>query len=159
MSDTTLYSTADLSAIKAQLRSRALAVAVPCVLLLAGLIVSFIFRVEVITTLCTIGIGAILIFCWDLLLKPLNCYRKYLENALYGRRHETTLPFTSLSEDVNMVDGVPCHALTCEDTDAKGRPYDRLFYIDAQKTCPAFEPGDMLRIIHHDLMIVDVTHA
>lgn len=155
----TIYSSADIDAINAQIRKRWLLVATPCAVLLVVLVVSLIIRVEAVTTVCTILIGATLIFSWDLLIKPLNCYRKYLMNVLHGMTHEAVLPFVALSEDINMVDGVACYALTCRDTDAKGRPYDRLFYFDAHKTFPTFQEGDMLRIIHHDLVVADVTLA
>lgn len=157
--ESTIYSPEDVSAVKEQIRRRWLAVGAPCVVLLAVLIVSLVLRVEAVTTVSTILIGTILIFCWDMFIKPLSCYRKYLESVLYGRTHEAVLPFIALSEDVNVVDGVPCRSLTCQDVDAKGRPYERLFYFDAQKTFPAFEQGDMLRVTHHDLIVADVTRA
>lgn len=157
--ESTLYSPADLASIREQMQRRWLAVAAPCVLLLAGVIVSLIFRVEAVTTLCTILIGTILIFCWDLLLKPLNCYRKHLEGVLHGLTHEAVLPFVEMSESINLVDGVPCHAMTCRDVDGKGRPYDRLFYVDVTRSIPAFQEGEMLRVIHHDLVVADVTRA
>lgn len=155
----TIYSQEDLDAINRQIRQRWLAVAAPCAALLAGVVVSLIFRVEAVTTICTILIGVLLIFCYDLLIKPLCCYRKLLKNVLFGRVHEAKLPFVALSEDVNMVDGVACHQLICEDFDAKGRPYERLFYFDAEKTCPEFQAGDRLHIVHHDLLVADVTRA
>lgn len=157
--ESTLYSHADLAAIQAQMKKRWLAVAAPCVLLLAGVIVSLVFRVEAVTTICTILIGAILIFSWDLLIKPLNCYRKHLEGVLHGLTHETVLPFVEMSETINMVDGVPCYAMTCRDVDGKGRPYDRLFYVDVTRSVPAFREGEMLRVIHHDLVVADVIRA
>ena len=116
-------------------------------------------KTEIITTACTILLGAILIFCWDLLIKPLNYYRKHLENVLFGRVHEATLPFVFLSEEINVVDGVACRMLTCQDTDAKGRLYDRLFYLDAEKSCPEFKEGEMVLVLHHDLIVADVTAA
>ncbi|MBR3765070.1 MAG: hypothetical protein IKK57_11060 [Clostridia bacterium] len=157
--ESTLYSPSDLTAIREQMQRRWLAVAAPCVLLLAGVIVSLVFRVEAVTTICTILIGAILIFCWDLFIKPLNCYRKHLEGVLHGLTHETELPFVELSEAINLVDGVPCHAMTCRDVDGKGRPYDRLFYVDATRSLPTFEEGELLHITHHDLLVADVTRA
>ncbi len=157
--ESSIYAPADIEAIDAQIRNRWIAVGIPCAVLLAVLIVSLVFRVEAVTTVCTIFIGCILIFCWDLFIKPLNCYRKYLLNVLQGITHEAVLPFVALSEDINMVDGVACRSLTCRDSDAKGRPYDRLFYFDAHKDFPAFQEGDMLRVIHHDLIVADVTRA
>ena len=156
---TSIYSIEDLDSIRSQIKSRWLAVALPCVLLLAGIVVSLVFRQEIITTACTILLGAILIFCWDLLIKPLNCYRKHLENVLFGRVHAATLPFVFLSEEINVVDGVACRMLTCQDTDAKGRLYDRLFYLDAEKSCPEFKEGEMVLVLHHDLIVADVTAA
>ena len=92
-------------------------------------------------------------------MKPLVCYRRHLRNVLYGRVHETVLPFVALSEDVNMVSGVACRAMTCLDYDGKGRPYDRLFYFDCLKQFPDFTEGEMLRVVHHDLVVADVTRA
>ncbi|MBQ2954117.1 MAG: hypothetical protein IJE07_11360 [Clostridia bacterium] len=154
-----LYTAGDMAAITRQIRSRWLCLGIPCLLLLVGVVVSFIFRVEAITTVCTILMGVLLIFFWDLYIKPLCCYRKHLDSVMNGITHEAVLPFVSLSEDVNMVDGVACHALTCMDTDAKGRPYERLFYLDAQKTCPEFSEGETIRVIHHDLLVADVHRA
>lgn len=156
---TSIYSIEDLNAIRSQIKRRWLAVAIPCVLLLAGIVVSLVFRIEMITTACTILLGVILIFCWDLLIKPLSCYRKHLENVLFGRVHEAKLPFVFLSEEINMVDGVACRMMTCQDIDAKGRPYDRLFYLDAEKSCPEFKEGEMVLVLHHDLIVADVTAA
>lgn len=154
-----LYTEKDYALIVRQMRSRWICAAIPCCVLLAVMIASLTVRIEWLTTISTILIGVILIAGWDLFIKPLNCYRKYLYNVLYGRVHEAVLPFAALSEDVNMVDGVACRSLTCVDTDAKGRPYDRLFYFDAEKAFPEFSEGDMLRVVHHDLIVADVTRA
>ena len=157
--ETTLYTPDDLTAIQAQIRKRWLAVGLPCIALLALLIVSLVIRVEVITTLCTILIGAILIFCWDLLLKPLHCYRTHLQNVLHGRVHEVELPFESMSEDSSLVDGVYYYAIHCMDTDGKGRAFRRLFYFDAQKTRPDFTQGEKVYVLYHGLTIADIRRA
>ena len=154
-----LYTAQDYALIVRQMRARWICAAIPCCVLLAVMIASLTVRIEWLTTISTILIGVILIAGWDLFIKPLNCYRKYLSKVLYGRVHEAVLPFGDLSEDVNMVDGVACRSMTCVDTDAKGRPYDRLFYFDAEKTFPGFAQGEMIRVIHHDLIIADVTRA
>lgn len=156
---TTLYTTQDLTNIGSQIRRRWLILAVPCAVLLAVLVFSLIQRLEWLTSLCTILIGAALIGGYDLFIKPLVCYSRHLKNALYGRVHEVDLPFVALSEDESLVDGVTCRALTCLDYDGKGRPYDRLFYFDALKPFPDFQNGEMLHVVHHDLMVADVTRA
>ena len=128
-------------------------------LLIAVLVYSLMVRIEWLTSGSTILILAGLIAAYDLAIKPLVCYRRHLNNVLHGRVRESTLPFVALGEDVNMVDGVAYRAMTCQDTDGKGRPYDRLFYFDSLKPFPDFAEGEMLHIIHHDLVVADVTRA
>ncbi|MBQ7848819.1 MAG: hypothetical protein IJ343_03770 [Clostridia bacterium] len=155
----TVFSEQDLTSLNAQINRRWGLIAIPCVLLLATLIASLIVRIEWITVACTILIGVILIAAGDLAIKPLSCYRRLLRNVLYGRVHEATLPFVAISEDINMVDGVPCRALTCTDYDGKNRPYERLFYFVALKPTPDFREGERVLVRHHDLIVADVIRA
>ena len=66
------------------------------------------------------------------------------------------MPFIRLSENIDVVDGVHYRQLLCADTDTKGRPYERLFYFDAEKAFPEASEGDMLHIVHHDLTVANV---
>ena len=153
----TLYTEADYTAIRQQKNKRWLLLLIPVVLLLAVLVYSLVIRLQVLTMLCTILIGVILVAGYDLAIKPLRCYQTFLHNALHGRTRTCELPFISLSEDINLVDGVNCRSLYCEDIDGKGRPYERLFYFDAQKAFPDVKPGDILRIAHHELFVADAS--
>lgn len=153
----TLYTEAEYTAIRRQKNQRWLILLIPVVLLLALLAYSLVIRLQVLTSLCTILVGAILVAGYDLAIKPLRCYQNFLHNALHGRSRTCELPFLSLSEDVNLVEGVNCRSLFCEDIDGKGRPYERLFYFDALKTLPDIKPGQVLRIVHHDLFVSDVS--
>jgi len=157
--NSTIYTEQDFTDIKQQIAKRWRIVAIPCAILLAVLIWSLTVRIEWITSTCTAIIGVTLIAAYDLAIKPLVCYKRHLNNVLHGKTHEATLPFVALSEDVNMVDGVNCRAMTCLDYDGKGRPYDRLFYFDCLKEFPDFAEGEMLRIVHHDLVVADVQQA
>lgn len=152
----TIYSEADYTAIVRQQRKRWLILGIPCALLTAVLIVSLFLRVEWLTSTSTILIGALLIAGYDLAIKPLHRYEIFLKNCLHGRTQVCELPFIRLSENIDMVDGVRCRQLFCTDMDAKNRPYERLFYFDAEKEFPAVNEGDMLRIVHHDLCVADI---
>ena len=154
-----LYSPDELTTHQALLTRRWVMVAVPCLLFAAGLVFAVIIRNEPLSIICTCLIGAILIFCHDFFIKPVSSYVRHLNNVLNGRVREIDLPFHALSEDMNLVDGVSYHSLTCVDIDGKGRPYERLFYIDALKTIPDFKEGEMVHIVHHDLVIANITHA
>ena len=152
----TIYSEADYTAIVAQQRKRWLILSIPCVLLAAVLVVSLVVRTEWLTSLSTILIGILLIAGYDLFIKPLNCYARHLRHCLHGRTRECELPFIRLSENIDVVDGVRCRQLLCSDLDAKGRPYERLFYFDAEKAFPEVNEGDMLHIVHHDLTVANI---
>lgn len=154
-----VYSEKDYEDICRQINRRWAIVAFPCAVLLVIVIWSLTVRIEWITSVCTAISGLILIASYDLAIRPLTCYKRHLNHVLHGRTRETTLPFVSISEDVNLVDGVSCRQLTCRDIDGKGRPYDRLFYFDSLKEFPAFQEGEMLHIVHHDLLVADVQRA
>ena len=151
-----IYSMNDLTAIRIQKKQRWLALGVPCAVLAAVLVFSLTIRLEWLTSVSTILIGVILIAGYDFFVKPLTCYEKHLVNCLQGRTRECDLPFISLSENIDLVDGVNCRQLLCTDEDAKGRPYERLFYFDAEKIFPEASEGDMLHIVHHDLMVANI---
>jgi len=155
----TIYAETDLTAIRAQKKKRWLALAIPCAVLAAVLVYSLVIRLEWLTSAATILIGVILIAGHDFFVKPLACYEKHLNNCLHGRTRECELPFISLSENVDVVDGVRCRQLLCEDFDAKGRPYERLFYFDAEKQLPDLQPGQTVHIVHHDLMVANISLA
>lgn len=153
---TPLYQEADYTAIKDQLRKRWLILCIPCVVFAAVLIASLCVRMEWLTVTCTILIGGMLIAGYDLFIKPLRCYAQHLKNCLHGRTRDCELPFIRLSENVDLVDGVHFRQMLAADFDAKGRPYERLFYFDAEKTFPNVQEGDLIRIVHHDLAVADI---
>lgn len=152
----TIYTEADYAAISRQHKNRWLALAIPCVLLLAVLIYSLCVRVEWLTSASTVLIGVILIAGYDFLIKPVRCYQLHLNHALHGRTAECDLPFIRLGENVDVVDGVSYRQLLCADNDGKNRPYERLFYFDAAKEFPNVKEGDMLHIAHYELTVANV---
>lgn len=151
-----LFSAQDQAAIRAQLKKRLILVLIPVLVLLGAAIYFAIQRNEVATDVLTIVSLSVLIFCYDLFLKPLRCYQRHLNNVISGRRRAVDLPFLAISDDISLVDGVPYRAMTCTDLDAKGRPYDRLFYFDAEMPFPAIAAGETVRVVHHELDVSDV---
>ena len=154
-----IYTPDDLNAIVKQQRKRWLILLIPCIIFAVVLIVSLIFRVEWLTSVSTILIGALLIAGYDLFIKPLHRYEIHLKNCLHGRTRECELPFIRLSENVDVVEGVYFRQLLCADVDGKGRPYERLFYFDALKEFPSVQEGDVLHIVHHDLTVANIYKA
>lgn len=154
-----LYSHDELAVHKSLLTRRWMMIGIPCIVIAAVLIYAVIVRNEPLSIICAFLIGSILIFCCDFFVKPVSSYVKHLDNVLNGRVREVDLPFCAISEDVNMVDGVAFRSMTCMDIDGKGRPYERLFYFDNLKSLPDFKEGEMVHVVHHDLVVADITRA
>ncbi len=152
----TLYTESDCTALRSQITKRWICLAIPCALLLAAIILGVCIRNQLLTIGATIAVGTLLIAGYDLAIRPLSCYARHLHTALHGRVRETELPFAAISDDISLVDGLSCRAVTCSDYDAKGRPYDRLFYFDSQKAFPDFQAGEIVRVVHYDLNIADI---
>lgn len=154
-----MYTENDLQSVLAQRKRRWAALLIPLAVLLAVLVCSLILRVQWLTIAATIVGGVLLIAGYDLFIKPLSNYATHVDNMLHGRKREIELPFTSLSQDISVVDGVRYYAMNAADYDEKGKPYERLFYFDAEKPFPGFEVGEMLHIIFHDKEIADITRV
>ena len=101
-----MYTEQDYADICAQIRQRRLLLAIPAAVLLAGVIVSFVFRVRWITTALSLVLGAGIIFCEGLLLSPLRAYRRHLNDVLHGRTRTTTGAFKEMEEVAVDRDGV-----------------------------------------------------
>lgn len=154
-----MYDEKDLQTVLRQRGKRWMILAVPLALLAAVVVFSLVRRIEWLTTGATIAAGAVLIAGHDLFIKPLSCYATHVDNMLHGRTREVELPFAGISADISLVDGVRYYALSCADTDAKGKPCDRLFYFDAEKPFPGFTEGEMLHIVYHGKEIASVSRA
>lgn len=152
----TIYTEADYTAITQQLKKRWLYLGIPCALLLAAVIYSLCVRLEWLTSAATIIIGVILIAGYDFAIKPLRCYQRHLNHSLHGRTSHCELPFIRLGENVDVVDGVRYRQLLCADIDGKNRPYERLFYFDADKAFPHVKEGDIVHIDHYELSVANV---
>ncbi len=154
-----MYEEKDLQEIQAQRKRRWILLLIPVGILAVLAVIAFIRRVEWLAMAATLAGGALLIAGYDLAIKPLSAYAVHVNNMLHGRRREIELPFANFSEDLSLVDGVRYHALTCTDYDEKGKPYERLFYYDAEKPAPDFRPGEVLHIVFHDKEISVIERA
>lgn len=156
--DSTLYTEQDLNDIKAQQKKRWLVLGIPGALLLIGLIISLVVRIEWLTTLLTVLFGALLIAGYDLFIRPLHRYQKFLQEALHGRVRETECLYQSITPDAEPVDGVLCRTVTVidHDHDDNEKPYERIFYFDVLKPFPDLTPGQKLHVVFHDRAVVSL---
>ena len=153
-----MYTEKDLSAINSQQAKRWLIVGTICLVLVAGIVYSLIIRLEALTAALTIALGVVLIFGYDMFIKPLHRYAVFLNNALYGRRHTVECVFQGMDADLSLVDGVRYYSMTVlQQEEGEPEPFERFFYWDAQRPQPQAQPGDKLRVTYHDRMVTDLT--
>ena len=151
-----MYQEEELTALRRQIVQRQRLVIIPAVILAAGIAASAIRRSEGIAVALTILLGALLIFAWDLFLKPLRCYEKHMNQMLHGRLHEVEGIWGGMGEDISLVDGVRYHSVTLTCEDEPGKPYERLMYYDAEKERPAVFRGQRVRVTYSDRQIADI---
>jgi len=145
-----MYTEQELTGIQSQQKKRWVALAVPEVVLLAGLVASLMVRQERVTVIITLVMGVLMIAGYDLFIKPLRCYEKHLSNVLHGRIHEVECNYARTDEEISLVDGVAYHAMTFTTVDEKNKPYDLLFYYDAEKPLPNIPEGAKVKVTYHD---------
>lgn len=152
-----MYTQQELTDIRNQQKKRWLALAVPLLALLIALIFSLVYRSRSVTIAATLLAGVILIAGNDLLIRPLRCYERHLNNVLHGRLHDVKCTYTRIDDEISLVDGVAYRAMTFLTYDEKHKPYDLLFYLDAQKPVPEIPQGAQVRVTYHDHQIAALT--
>lgn len=154
-----MYTEQDLTAIRQQKSKRWMILGAFCLVLLAAIIYSLIIRSEALTAGLTILVGALLIFFYDLTIHPLHSYEVFLHNVLHGRTRELDCTYLSTDADISLVDGVKYYALSLQQLDDEGNPFERMLYWDALKPLPQVTPGDALHIVYHDRMVASLTRV
>ena len=151
-----MYTQQDLEQILAQKKKRWLLLAIPEAILIAVLVYSLVIRVEWLTTLTWCLAGGLLIFVYDLTIKPLTCYARHLQGVLQGRTRTLDGIFKRVDAQPSMVDGVSYHGVIVSAGDPADEEDDRLFYFDQEKTFPGLNQGDRVRVIYHDRAIAQL---
>ncbi len=145
-----LYTEQDYSDIRGQIKRRELALGIPAVLMLAGIIVSFVFRVRWLTISLSLILGIWCIFGYGMLLYPVIAYGRHLDEVLHGRVRSATGAFKEMESQAVMRDGVKYYPMMISVGDMENPEDDRLFYYDANLPRPDWEVGDMITVTAHD---------
>lgn len=148
-----MYTTADYAAVRQQKNKRIALLAIPCALLLAGIVVSFIVRMEWLTSLLSVVLGIVLMFCLDMFILPLHRYENHLAHALGGKTRQITGCLKEM--EVNLVDkeGLPFYPVIININKMENEEDDRLFYWDAHTPRPDWQPGQKLTLTSYDKRI------
>ncbi|NLX82564.1 MAG: hypothetical protein GXZ04_01910 [Clostridiales bacterium] len=151
-----MYTQNDLDAITKQLKQRVLFWLMPEVLLLLLVIVSFIQRIEWLTSLLFALLCATVLFSLVLFILPVKRYRQFLMNALFARSRTDVAAF-DIIEDLATVtrEGVRFYPVTMRADTIKEELDERSYYWDANLPLPDWQKGEYIELRSHERMIIN----
>ena len=149
-----LYSDSYRRLVRAQLSHRLIPLCFISGALLAVAVWSFFTRQQVITMISVLLMGTVLIFCLDVLCKPLWQYDRFIVSALSARNHTDSLVYDHPEEEISVVDGVAYRSLVFLGDPDKHGTRERMFYWDKELPLPNFVPGQRIAIRYTGKMII-----
>jgi hypothetical protein len=116
-----MYTIQDVISLSRQLRMRTLLWLIPEALLLACVVVSFILRIQWLTSLISFSLGVVILFSLNMFILPLKHYKDFLLVALHGKTSRSTAAFAAFEEGAVMREGVRFYPLIMQvDTPREG---------------------------------------
>lgn len=154
-----LYSQADFDAVKKEKKGALLFALLLMLPFMAAAAAGFMLRLEALCTAGCIAAGAILIFLYDLRIKPALRYGAYLAEAHSGLTRQTVGALVRVGCDPVYQDGVDFFEVILniyEDMDEEG---ERRFLMDAKKKIPESWVGGDVLLTSHGSYVLEVQRA
>ena len=149
-----LYSVEYRQSVRSQLSRRLIILGICAAVLLAAVIWSFTARMQTVSVVLVILLGAVVIFGLDMLCKPLWKYDRFLATALTGRNHTDSLIYDHPESEISVVDGVSYRSLVFLGEPDKHGAREQMFYWDKELPVPDFRPGQQMTIRYTGKMII-----
>ena len=152
-----LYDQTDFDANKQEKRrqiTRALVIALPFFVIA---IAAFVLRIEMLCTAGFVIAGAILIFLYDLRIKPALRYGHYLAEAHGGLSRQTVGALVRIGSDLVYQDGVNFFEVILNIYEDMAPEGERRFLLDAKKDIPQDWIGQDVVVTSDGSFLLDVT--
>lgn len=151
-----LYAQTDFDANRQEKRrqiGRALALALP---FFAIAIAAFVLRIELLCIAGFVIAGSILIFLYDLRIKPALRYGRYLAEAHSGLTRQTVGALVRIGSDPVYQDGVNFHEVILNIYEDMAEEGERRFLLDVNKEMPPDWIGQDVVVTSHGSFLLDV---
>ena len=151
-----LYAQADFDANRREKRRqirRALILALPFFLMS---IAAFVLRIELLCIAGFVIAGSILIFLYDLRIKPALRYGRYLAEAHSGLTRQTVGALVRIGSDPVYQDGVNFHEVILNIYEDMAEEGERRFLLDVNKEIPQDWIGQDVVVTSHGSFLLDV---
>ncbi len=150
-----MYTQQDYRDIDAQWRRRWRWLALGMLPLLAGLVWSFIARIQPLTVGLSILLGSAAVFIHGVSISPVAAYRHHLAGLLQGRNREMEGQFKGFDSQPALRDRVRFLPLMVNVGDPREPKDDRLLYWDLHLPLPDWQEGDRLWLSSFDKAVTD----
>lgn len=151
-----LYDQTDFDANKREKRRqirRALVLALPFFVMA---IAAFVLRIELLCIAGFVIAGSILIFLYDLRIKPALRYGRYLAEAHSGLTRQTVGALVRIGSDPVYQDGVNFHEVFLNIYEDMAEEGERRFLLDVNKEIPQDWIGQDVVVTSHGSFLLDV---
>lgn len=151
-----LYDQTDFDANRREKRRqirRALMLALP---FFALAIAAFVLRIELLCIAGFVIAGSILIFLYDLRIKPALRYGRYLAEAHSGLTRQTVGALVRIGSDPVYQDGVNFHEVILNIYEDMAEEGERRFLLDVNKEIPQDWIGQDVVVTSHGSFLLDV---
>lgn len=151
-----LYAQADFDANRREKRRqirRALILTLP---FFAMAIAAFVLRIELLCIAGFVIAGSILIFLYDLRIKPALRYGRYLAEAHSGLTRQTVGALVRIGSDPVYQDGVNFHEVILNIYEDMAEEGERRFLLDVNKEIPQDWIGQDVAVTSHGSFLLDV---
>ena len=148
-----LYTENDLTQARLETRKILLQMLVPAVLLMGGVIWSFVVRIKWLTILLSILTGFWIIFIRQNFWLPRQAYSNHIDSALHAKKKEAEGRYLRTEDTPVERNNVMFYAFYLNIGEKEDPDDDRLFYWDALKPRPDWQTGDRIRICSYDKFV------
>lgn len=157
-----IYEAQDRDQVLRQKKRIQIGMLVLSIVLLVPIVYSFIIRLEPLTIGLTILLFGLLIFLWDLKLKPVRAYARFLEDLHDGGTvRENQGVVVLLEEEPSYRDGNNSYRLILNVDENMEPEGERQYFFDANKPRPDLREGQwvFLRFHGNDVLAYEVREA
>ena len=147
------YTENDLTQARLETRKILLLMLVHAVLLLGGVIWSFVVRIKWLTILLSILTGFWIIFIRQNFWLPRQAYSNHIDSSLHAKKKEAEGRYLRTEDTPVERNNVMFYAFYLNIGEKEDPDDDRLFYWDALKPLPDWQTGDRIRICSYDKFV------
>ena len=148
-----MYAEQDLEKARKKVSEMRLLMLIPAVLLLGGIVWSFVARVKWLTILLSALAGCWLVFVEQNLLAPRRAYARHLDSALHHADKTTEGVYLRTEQTPVERNDVMYYAFYLNVGEKEDPEDDRLLYLDALRPLPDWQHGDRIRVRSYDKFV------